>query len=186
MGHPEQRITAEIQVKTHRPRTLLYIGAAAALLIVGVFAARAALAPARAVTVSPLTSTIVVNPEIGDTFASAPSGAAPALTADQAWAQYAQLNGWDTTIPSGVTVQLGLVSVPVGPATAPGAAGLPTSNGTAYVAHDDLAYGYSSPSACPPSTNPYVTQSPASSCLHWTFIDASTGRQIVETWQPAG
>ena len=96
------------------------------------------------------------------------------------------LNGWDTTIPSGVTVQLGLVSVPVGPATAPGAAGLPISNGTAYVALDDLAYGYGSPSACPPSTNPYVTQSPASSCLHWTFIDASIGRQIVETWPPAG
>src|SRR5215471_3093181 len=138
-----------LKIDPRRPRVLACIGAAAAALVGGAFIARAALAPARAVTVSPVTTLVTVNPAIGITFGPAPADAAPSLSGAQAWTQYAQVQGWSTTVPSNVTVQLGLVTVPVGPASAPGAASLVKVNNTAYMAYNELAYGYTSPSACP-------------------------------------
>jgi len=108
------------------------------------------------------------------------------LTAAQAWAQYAQVNGGNAAIPSGLSVQLGLVSVPVGPANPddPDQAGLATSNGMAYRALNELAYGYSSPTgSCPMSRNPNVAGPVGKSCIDWTFVNANTGRLIEETWQ---
>jgi hypothetical protein len=63
-----------------------------------------------------------------------------------------------TTIPSNVTVQLGLLTLPAGPANAD-TSGLVTSNGTAYTALNELAYGYSWHS-CPMSTLPNATLPP--------------------------
>src|SRR6266542_2207708 len=113
----------------------------------------------RAATVSTVTSTITINSQIGMTFAPSPAGAAPALTAEQAWAQEEAAEGSsDTTIPSDVTVQLGLLTLPVGPANAD-TSGLVTSNGTAYTALNELANGYSWHS-CPMSTLPNATALP--------------------------
>jgi hypothetical protein len=128
---------------------------------------------------------IVIDPAVGDTFAPAPAAAAPALTAAQAWAQYAKVNGGSATIPSSLTAQLGLVSVPVGPANGdPDQAGLATSNGIAYLALNELAYGYSSPpGSCPMSRNPKVEGPIGKSCVDWTFVDANTGQLIEATSQ---
>ncbi len=173
-------------MKFPRRRTLVFAGAAAAALVVGGIAVKSALAPAHAGIASSVPAPIVIDPSLGDTFAPAPAGAAPALTAALAWAQYAQVNGGSATIPSGLTVQLGLVSVPVGPANPadPDQAGLATSNGIAYRALNELAYGYSSPAgSCPISTNPNVAGPVGKSCIDWTFVDAKTGQLIEETWQ---
>jgi hypothetical protein len=61
---------------------------------------------------------------------------------------------------------------------------LPTGpDGTGpYTAHNELAYGYSWLS-CPHSTNPRVKKLPPNPCREWNFLNANTGRQIVETWQ---
>jgi hypothetical protein len=185
-------------------RSALYAGVAVATLIVGGIAARVALAPADAGIASPAhagtasgahgriaslaPAPIVIDPSVGETFAPAPAGPAPALTAAQAWAQNARADNGNgnTAIPSGLSVQLGLVSLPVGPANSddPDQAGLATSNGIAYSALNELAYGYSSPPGfCPMSRNPNTPGRVGKSCIDWTFVDANTGQLIDDTWQ---
>jgi hypothetical protein len=192
----------ETAVKFPRRRALVYASAAVAALIAGGIAAKVALAPApagpasrvgkvarapaRVWPPSPPPGAIVIDPSVGDTFAPAPADAAPALTAAQAWTQYAQVNGDSATIPSDLTVQLGLVSVPVGPAEPdePDEASLATSNGIAYSALNELAYGYSWPrGSCPMSRNPKVPGPIGKSCTDWTFVDANTGQLIEATSQ---
>jgi hypothetical protein len=188
-------------VKSPRRRTLVYAGAAVAALVVGGMAevalapahagtpspvGKVALAPAPAWPPSPLPGSIVIDPSVGDTFAPAPADAEPALTAAQAWAQYGQVNGDSATIPSDLTVQLGHVSMPVAPANPdnPGQASLTTSNGIAYSALNELAYGYSSPpGSCPMSRNPNNPGPVGKSCIDWTFVDANTGQLIEATSQ---
>jgi len=181
-------------VKFRRRRTLVYAGAAVIGLVVGGIAAKVALSSAHAGTASRAhggtaslaPAPIVIDPSVGDTFAPAPAGAAPALTAAQAWAQYARVNGDSATIPAGLSAHLGLVSVPVGPANPDDLdqAGLATSNGTAYSALNELAYGYSSPTgSCPMSRNPLNPGPVGKSCIAWTFVDANTGQLIEATSQ---
>ena len=182
-----------LKVVLKRRRVLACISAGCAVLAGGFFAVQAVLAPAQAVKVSSLTTTITVNPSVGITFSPAPPDAAPALTGAQAWTLYANAQGWPTTVPSNVTVQLGLVTVPVGPAGSPGTGNLVTVNNVAYMAYDQLAYGYSSQTSCPAhydaagaaSPPPTPTSSPGA-CIDWSFVDAKTGTQIVETWQEVG
>jgi hypothetical protein len=130
----------------------------------------------RPVTTPAVTSTITIDPELGETFAPPAASAAPAMTAQQAWAAYTQVNTSYSTpaIPSEVTVQLGLFTLPLGPSG---------PNGTeAYTAHDELAYGFSWHS-CPVSRNPNEKTFPANPCVEWNFLDANTGHQIQEGWQ---
>jgi hypothetical protein len=129
--------------------------------------------------------TITIDPQTGMTFAPAPSSAAPALTAQQAWKRYARsAHSPRTTIPSWVTARLGLLTIPVGPADAPFTDKLRKSHGEAYSALNKLAYGYSSPSAC--LTLAPVVLPPNARCIEWTFVSASTGSMIVTTWQKIG
>jgi hypothetical protein len=122
--------------------------------------------------------TITIDPQVGETFAPAPASAVPKLTAQQAWARYMRQNGDDhTAIPPFVRVQLGLLTLPIGP-TGPGGA-------EAYTAHNDLVYGYSSPSGCV-SMNPRVLFLPGAHCISWDFLNANTGKQIDSTWQKIG
>jgi len=96
------------------------------------------------------------------------------------------MNGDSATIPSDLTVQLGLVSVPVGPANPddPDQASLATSHGIAYSALNELAYGYSSPTgSCPMSRNPLRPGPVGKSCIDWIFVDANTGQLIEATAQ---
>lgn len=137
-------------------------------------------APGLAHTLSAVTSTTTIDPQVGETFGPAPSGATPALTPQQAWASGTQADASDeasdssSAIPANVTPQLGVLTLPLGPAGPDGA--------EIYSAQDELVYGYSWPS-CPASTNPNMQTLPANPCIEWEFIDANTGQEIDDTWQ---
>ena len=121
-------------------------------------------------------TTITIDPSVGETFAPPPANAAPAMTAAEAWAAYTQVDTSysSSAIPSNVSVVLGLLTLPTGP-TGP--------NGTeGYTANNELVYGFSWHN-CPASRNPNAPTLPSNPCVEWNFLDASTGKQIDETWQ---
>ena len=130
----------------------------------------------RAHTASAVTVPITIDPTIGETFAPAPAGDKPALTAQQAWATYTHVDRsyHNSAIPSNVTAHLGLLTLPLGP-SGPGGS-------ESYTAHDELVYGYSWHN-CPVSRNPRVKKLPPNLCTEWNFLNANTGHQIDETWQ---
>jgi len=156
------------------------------VLAAGFLVARLQQVPARAATADrAVPATITIDPQIGETFALAPSSATPRLTAQQAWQRYAeQAHSSRATIPSFVTARLGLYTLPVGP-VGPGTGHLVQRNGEAYTALNQLVYGFSSPSGCV-STDPYVTFPPDAHCIEWTFLNANTGKMIDSTWQKIG
>ncbi len=126
--------------------------------------------------VSTVASPITIDPTAGEVFAPAPADASPAMTAQQAWAAYTRVDTSYTTstIPSNVTVEIGLLTLPLGPSG---------PNGTeAYTANNELVYGFNWHN-CPVSRNPKEQTLPANPCIEWNFLDASTGKQIDETWQ---
>jgi hypothetical protein len=111
-------------------RKVVIIGVAAlAMVATGLFVGiRASRSPARTATV---TATITIDPNIGETFAPAPTDAAPKLTAQQAFARHRQLNGRGAIpIPEGVTAELGLLTILAGP-TNPHTGTVVTRNGVA-------------------------------------------------------
>jgi hypothetical protein len=161
---------------------------------------------ARCQVAATVPATVPINPNIGETFAPAPPSAAPALTAQQAWHRYAeQARSRNTTIPSFVIAQLGLFTLKASPPGDPETAGLPGPDGKFYTPRNELPYGYSWHSCPPvmgvPSPGPRAatTQSaparpsatsesasaprPPNPCVAWLFLDANTGRMIVQTWQ---
>jgi hypothetical protein len=146
-----------------------------------VIAIEAGSSPARTETVPAI---ITIDSQIGITFGPAPETAAPKLTALQAFKRYERVGEITQlpSIPANVTVKLGLLTVPVGPADAPGASTLTKKNGIAYTVLNHLAYGYSW-HRCPASGNPFVHTLPANPCIDWNFVDANTGKQIIETYQ---
>ena len=76
-----------------------------------------------------------------------------------------------------IVSQVGFYTLPAGPN---GPSGTET-----YINHNELAYGYSSPSACL-TLNPRLLPPPGARCIFWTFLDASTGKQIVSSFQKIG
>jgi hypothetical protein len=118
-----------------------------------------------------LQATPVTTPKsimfIHATWAPPPPGAAPAMSAQQAWVN------WDRGVPMDrPTVELGLITQ----AVAPSACGpeCPVRNGIPYRALNRLAYGYYWTS-CKPGTT-----LPAANCWNWLFLDAMTGYEITE------
>ncbi len=152
--------------------------------VTGFLAAKPQQAPARAATHAAVPAPITIDAQLGETFAPAPRSAAPALTAQQAWLRYAHHVGSKvTTIPSHTTVRLGLYTQPAGPAFLPGTSRLPKSHGEAYIALNQLAYGYSWHS-CPLYVGgPGMLPPPPTPCIEWLFLDANTGQMIIDTWQ---
>jgi hypothetical protein len=115
-------------------------------------------------------ATIVIDG--GLTFAPPPRHRHAAVTASQAWNDniYKHWNPGDPIDPS-VGYQLGIMSSP------PGITGV-------------LAWGFTDgPFACPLtqplSPPPDATPSPPD-CLAWTFVDATTGRELETTLQLVG
>src|SRR5215470_8299604 len=142
---------------------------------------------ARVITASAVQSTITIDPHVGETFAPPPAEASPPLTAQQAWAQFIQSSttgSGGTAIPSTVTAQLGLFTLPVGPSSEcdNDCSNLTIQNGTAYTTLNQLAYGYSWPGGTCGGSNP-VNPAPPVPCTEWLFIDANTGHMIVLTEQ---
>ena len=78
----------------------------------------------------------------------------------------------DTAITSDMTVQLGAITVKVGPYCGTGCDMWTTVNGISYQALNELAYGYYW-SSCPKGTS-----LPATACQNWFFVDANTGKLI--------
>src|SRR5215470_17405056 len=100
---------------------------------------------ARVITASAVQTTITINPHVGETFAPPPAKASAPLTAQQAWAQFIQSSttgSGGTAIPSTVTAQLGLLTLPIGPDCGATCSGDPVQNGIAYRSLNQLAYGY--------------------------------------------
>lgn len=108
------------------------------------------------------------------TFVPAPASVKPSLTPKQAWARYVKVDTSYRGSPIPRNVRLGLLTMPIGP-IGPGGA-------EAYLAHNELAYGYSW-HQCPQSQGPSGSTVPSNPCIAWNLISATTGRQIVETWQ---
>ena len=138
---------------------------------------------ARVITASAVQTTIMINPDNGETFAPPPAKASPPLTAQQTWAQFIQQStdgAGGTAIPSDVTAQLGLFTLPVGPSSGcdNDCSNLTIQNGTAYTTLNQLAYGYSWPGGKCGGSNP-VHPAPPVPCTEWLFIDANTGHMIV-------
>jgi hypothetical protein len=142
----------------------------------------------RVITASAVQTTITIDPHYGATFAPPPASAPPVLTAQQAWAQFIQQasGSSNTAIPSTVTVQLGLFTLPIGPDCGATCSGDPVQNGIAYRSLNQLAYGYSSPGGTCVRGNS-ATPLPNVPCTDWVFVDANTGHMIVgmEQLQPA-
>jgi hypothetical protein len=89
----------------------------------------------------------------------------PKLKADDVWAHWARLNGSDRiTIPAAVTVQLGLLTYPVGPG------GLDADGSGLYNALNQPVYAFSDHS-CALIIGPAP---PDTICVHWLFLDANT------------
>lgn len=128
----------------------------------------------------PVSSTMVIDKDIGDTLA-APSQAVgssrPRLSPDTAWARYAEAatGKSEPTVPRGVVVALGSLSVPVddrGP-----------QSSWKYTTYRQLVYAYSlSPTGCI-STLPSVHQTHRT-CTEWTFLNADTGLHVLSTFTP--
>lgn len=142
------------------------------VLVAGFFLVRITKTSAQAGTVNDIAATVTIDPSVGETFAPPPPSAAVGMSAQDAWTRYAAQNGSDATaIPSGVSVQLGQLTLPDGPGT---------DGSMRYTANNELAYGYSWHS-CPASTlQPSSDNDP---CIEWLFLDANTGQQIDQTWQ---
>lgn len=150
-----------------------------AALAAGVSAVWTGIDHAQAIRAMAVSATITVDPAIKETFAPPPASAQPAMTAALAWAQWEQNAGATiTTIAPNTTVQLGLLTLPVGPHCGAECHGLIVKNGIAYQTLNRLAYGYRW-SVCPSGST-----LPAVRCSSWIFLDASTG-QLIDGVTPA-
>jgi len=160
------------------------VGMALGILAVGLLASAcgtkaqgAAHAVYRPRPVSALNAVITIDPHVGEIFAPAPANEHPALTARQAWGRYTVADngyGRNAPIPANVTVDIGLLTLPIGPSGPNGS--------EIYTVHNQLVYGYSW-HQCPASRNPKVKKLPPNPCIEWLFLNANTGYQIDETFQ---
>jgi len=152
-----------------------------AALVGGLFLGLTGSSNAQAVRAAPVSTTITIDPSINETFAPPLANAAPAMTAQQAWAKFENNNGATvTTIAPNTSVQLGLLTLPVGPDCGAECQGLIIQNGIAYTALNQLAYGYTW-SNCPAGST-----LPAIQCTHWIFLDANRGVMIDGVSPPLG
>ncbi len=103
-------------------------------------------------------------------FAPPPPGAMPTMTVRRAWARFSR-GERSTAIAPGTTVQLGLLTVPIGPYCGVECDGHPVRDGIAYTALDQLAYGYSW----------LAFPHRHLKARNWIFLDASTGKMIIGT-----
>jgi hypothetical protein len=141
-----------------------------AALAAGAFAISTAIGHAQATRALAVSSTITVDPGIHETFAPPPPDAAPAMTAQEAVDAY---EGKHISIPDYVTVQLGLLTLPVGPDCGPECEHNNIVQGNmVYSVLDKLVYGFSR-RVCPAGAD-----RPDWQCTQWDFIDANTGKYI--------
>jgi len=121
---------------------------------------------------TPIQTTITLANDSYMTFAPPPPGATPALTVQEADdAHY----GHHVEIPDDVTVQIGLLTVPVGPDCGPECEkNNIVRDGYVYSTVDKLVYSFMY-DYCPAGSD-----LPAVQCQQWMFIDANTGENVIQ------
>jgi len=149
-----------------------YVAGAVAAGILATVGAILAVSGAQAGTQPTAVTSTTTIPGTDEIWAPPPPAAAPALTADQAWAKFASGAGLGTAITADTTVQLGKLTEEVGPYCGKGCDMWTTVNGISYRALNELAYGYYW-SSCPNGTS-----MPTIACQNWLFVDANTGKLI--------
>jgi hypothetical protein len=95
---------------------------------------------------------------------------ADALTSEQALADFRNADP-EFVEPDTLSAQLGLYTSASGP--------------DSYRFRDQLAWGYSWQTMCPPSPNPAEAKAEPSQCTAWVFVDAHSGAMLEGTFQPA-
>lgn len=136
-----------------------------AVLAVSVIAIWTSISHARAFqAMNPVKTTIRID---GTVFAPPPSGITPTETARRAWPAFFALRGAANKSP-GATVQLGLLTSPVGPYCGVSCNGWTVKNGIAYQVLNRLVYGYSWLAF--PHRNSHDRD--------WWFVDANTGTML--------
>jgi hypothetical protein len=146
--------------------------AAAALAVAGAVAGSVGITYAgTGLWATPVTATVTI-PGTDEVWAPPPANAAAAasLTADQARAKFSGAQG-ETSVLAGTSVQLGLITEPVGPYCGVSCDMWQTVDGISYRAYNKLAYGHYW-SACLPDSKAELD------CQHWIFLDAKTGELI--------
>lgn len=161
---------AEMRISMSKRRA--YIAAAVAAGILAAGGAILAFSGAQAGTQPTAVTSTTTIPDTDETWAPPPAAAAPALTADQAWAKFTSDAGSATAITPDMTVQLGTITQEVGPYCGTECDMWTTVNGISYRALNELAYGYYW-SSCQNGTN-----LPETACENWFFVDANTGNLI--------
>ena len=129
-----------------------------AVLVVSVFAVRTSIGRADTIAAVVVRATIPIDRHAGEMLTPPPPDVMPALTPEQAFAEYERQSGEPLrAIPANNTVRLGLLTSPIG-------------------APPTLAYGYAW-SPCRHHARPKVL-SPPNPCTWWLFVDATTGQMI--------
>jgi hypothetical protein len=138
-----------------------------AVLAVGVIAVWTSVSHTRTFRTMTVTTTTRID-GTENVFAPPPSGATPAMTSKQAWPAFFSPSGAAKQAP-GATVQLGLLTSPIGPYCGVSCNSWVVKDGIAYRALNQLVYGYSwlaFPHRHLRSRN-------------WVFVDANTGHMII-------
>jgi hypothetical protein len=157
---------------------LILVGASAAAVIVGVSAVAAISAgTAGSSGAPPVQKTVELADNPGEEFAPPPADAAPKLTVQQALDAYTGESNFQ--LPDGVSVALGLFTLPIGPDCGPSCSnGNTVVNGIAYTVYQQLAYGFMV-NRCPAGST-----RPDWQCQQWLFLDANTGQDIGQLVPP--
>ncbi len=100
-------------------------------------------------------------------FAPPPFGVMPAMTSRQAWPAFSP--GRSDKEAPGATVQLGLLTSPIGPYCGVSCDSWVVKDGIAYRSLNQLAYGYSWLAF--PNRHSHLR--------NWVFVDANTGKMII-------
>jgi hypothetical protein len=161
-----------------RLRKWIIMSASAAAVIAGGSADAAVSASgAGSFGAPPVQKTIELANNPGEEFAPPPADAAPKLTVQQALDAYTGKSNFQ--VPGGVSVALGLFTLPIGPDCGPSCEkGDAVVNGYAYTVYQRLAYGFSR-NFCPAGST-----APDWKCQQWLFLDANTGQEIGQLIPP--
>jgi hypothetical protein len=162
-----------------RPRGPLFATGALglAVLAVGVIAVWTSVSHARAFqAMAPVARATRID-GTENVLAPPPYGATPAKTARQAWPAFFAPNGAARKSP-GASVQLGLLTSPVGPYCGVSCGMWAIRDGIAYRALNELVYGYSW----------LAFPHRDSHARDWWFVDANTGKMLfgVGAREPGG
>ncbi len=155
----------------------VFWASAAAVIVGGSATALASAGAASTPDATPVQTTIELDATPGVTFAPPPADAAPKLTVQQAVDVAAGKTGYQ--LPEGVSVALGLFTLPIGPDCGVSCEkGNTVVNGVAYSVYQQLAYGFMV-NHCPAGST-----LPDWKCQQWLFLDANTGQEIGQLIPP--